>query len=107
MPHNIRVTRNCLDHLDGFLKDNVCNLKLSITAQASLPEAIAYACGFWVEHVCMIKDASSIAEKLETFLFKHLLHWFEAMSILQMSKDTIGLMGRLRDWHMVRGRAFK
>jgi hypothetical protein len=85
------------------LKENVCNLTLSRRAQASLPEHIAYACGFWVEHICMIKDASSIADRLNTFLFDHLLHWFEAMSILKRSKDTKKMMRLLRDWHAVCG----
>ena len=98
--HNIRVTRNCLDRLD-FLKENVCNLTLSRRAQASLPEHIAYACIFWVEHVCLIEDTSFIADMLSAFLFKHLLHWFEAMSILKRSKDTKEMMRRLRDWHAV------
>ncbi|KIM82264.1 hypothetical protein PILCRDRAFT_474447 [Piloderma croceum F 1598] len=97
--HNIRVTRDCLDRLDDFLEENVCNLTLSREAQASLPEHIAYACVFWVEHVCLIEDTSCIADRLSAFLFKHLLHWFEAMSILKRSKDTKEMMRRLRDWH--------
>jgi hypothetical protein len=82
----------------------MCSLKLSQTVHvegASLPEGVSYACIFWVEHVCIIKDATSIAEKLETFLFKHLLHWFEAMAILKRSRDTIGILRHLHDWHMV------
>jgi hypothetical protein len=101
--HNIRVTRNCLEHLGGFLRENVGNLTLSGEAQTSLPEHIAYACVFWVEHVCLIEDTSLIADRLSAFLFKHLLHWFEAMSILKRSKDTKEMMRRLRDWHAVCG----
>jgi hypothetical protein len=106
MLHKIRVAHNCLDRLSGFLGYNVCNLSLSTKAQASLPEDIAYACSFWVEHVCMITDVTSIADKLETFLFDHLLHWFEAMSILKRSKDTTNMIRGLRDWHTVRARVF-
>ncbi|KIM86661.1 hypothetical protein PILCRDRAFT_64660 [Piloderma croceum F 1598] len=101
--HNFCFTVHCLDHLDGFLRYNMCSLKLSQTVHvegASLPEGVSYACIFWVEHVCIIKDATSIAEKLETFLFKHLLHWFEAMAILKRSRDTIGILRHLHDWHM-------
>lgn len=102
--HNFCFTVHCLDHLDGFLKYNMCSLKLSQSVHVesvSLPEGVAYACVFWVEHVCIIKDATSITERLETFLFKHLLHWFEAMAILKRSRDTIGILRHLHDWHMV------
>ena len=101
--HNLRVAIHCLDRMDGYLKHNVCNLKLFISAaDVSLPEEISYACVFWVEHVCLIMDPSPIADRLETFLFKHLLHWFEAMTILLKSRETIRMLRSLRDWHRVR-----
>jgi hypothetical protein len=97
--HNLRIAVQCLDRLDSFLRYNVCNLNLSMTADgAYLPEDIAYACSFWVEHVCMVDEHSSIVSKLEGFLFKHLLHWFEAMSILKKARETTGMMIRLLDW---------
>ncbi|KIM86469.1 hypothetical protein PILCRDRAFT_327664 [Piloderma croceum F 1598] len=100
--HNLRVAFHCLDRLDVFLRFNVCNLRLSlISTDVYLPEDISYACVFWIEHVCLIKDASLVADRLETFLFKHLLHWFEAMSILKRSRDTITMLQRLRDWHAI------
>jgi len=97
--HNFRVAVQCLDHLDASLRHNICDLKLSQTPEGvSLAEGVSYACIFWVEHVCAIKDATSIADRLETFLFKHLLHWFEAMGILKRSRDTIGMLSH---WHTV------
>lgn len=104
--HNLRVARFCLDRMDSYLRYNVCNLELSTTADTTLPEDVAYVCDFWVEHICIIEDAASIADRLETFLFKHLMHWFEAMSILKRSRKTIDLMRRLRGWHAVRQRLF-
>jgi hypothetical protein len=100
--HNMRVAQFCLDRMDGYLRYNVCHLKLSKMADASLPEDVAYACEFWVEHACIIENAASIADRLNMFLFKHLMHWFEAMSILKKSRKIVGLMKRLLDWHTVR-----
>ena len=100
--HHMRIAQLCLDHMDGYLRYNMCHLKLSKMADTSLPDDVAYACEFWVEHVCIIEDAAFIADRLNIFLFKHLMHWFEAMSILKKSTETIGLMKRLCDWHTVR-----
>ena len=104
--HNLRVIIHCMDCLDGFLKYNVGDMDFPAPADVSLPEDVSYACVFWIEHVCIIKDAFAIADRLEAFLFKHLLHWFEAMSILKRSRDSIGLLSRLRDWHNVRQNYF-
>jgi hypothetical protein len=104
---NLRVAAHCLDRLDRFLKYNICNLQPSVTAdRTTLPEDIVYACRYWVEHICLIKDASPIANKLEAYLFKHLVHWLEAMCILTRSGETIEMLRRLRNWHRVRRRCF-
>ncbi|KIM82227.1 hypothetical protein PILCRDRAFT_473452 [Piloderma croceum F 1598] len=99
--HNMRVAQFCLDHMDGYLRYNMCHLNLSKMADASLPEDVAYACEFWVEHVCIIEDTAFIAGRLNMFLVKHLMHWFEAMSILKKSRKIVGLMRRLLDWHTI------
>jgi hypothetical protein len=100
--HNLRVTLHCLDRLDSFLRRNQCDLTLSpVPADIRLPEDISYACTFWIEHVCLVEEAASLLERLECFLFKHLLHWFEAMSILKRTSQTIAMLRRLREWQMV------
>jgi hypothetical protein len=97
--HNVRIAAHCLDHLDSVLKYNLCDLQLSLTpVDATLRDDIAYACVFWVDHVCMIAETSLIIEKLERFLFKHLLHWFEAMSILKKPRDMVGLLSHILNW---------
>jgi hypothetical protein len=102
---NSHVAVCCLDRLDGFLTYNICDLQPTVALnKTTLPEDIVYACCYWVEHICLTKDASSLANKLEAYLFKHLVHWLEAMSILNRSRETFEMLGRLRDWHRVRHR---
>jgi hypothetical protein len=61
-----------------------------------LPEHITYACIFWIDHVCMVsEDMAALAKRIETFLHYHLLHWLEAMSMLQRSKNAAYLLERL------------
>jgi len=93
----------CLNRLDGVLKQNMCQLTLSASFTVEpLPEDIRYACVFWVDHVCaIVQNPTSIAEHLCDFLYLHLMHWFEAMSILGKSRDTISLLDRLFRWTSV------
>ena len=100
---NHALAIRCLCHLNQVLRRNVCNLTLSAKPEdQSLPEVVIYACVFWVDHICFIKgEVVSIIEILEKFLYKHLLHWFEAMSILKRSRATIKLLDRLLTWIMV------
>jgi hypothetical protein len=97
---NYPLATNCLHNLNQVLRQNICNLTLSAdTHNATLPEDVEYACLFWIDHVCNIKDeVTPILESLDAFLDHHLLHWFEAMSILKRSRTTIMLLNNLLGW---------
>jgi hypothetical protein len=91
---------HCWRRLDVVLKRNLCNLTLSKDLESgTLAEDVTYACVFWVDHLCMITgDIPLVIERLDDFINQHLLHWFEAMSILRRSRDTIKLLGKLYSW---------
>ena len=99
LSHNRTLAVHCLHHLDGILRQNICNMTLSVDLEnESLPEDVAYACMFWIEHISFIKDdIPSIKDHLETFLNRHLLHWLEAMSILR-ARDITAQLNHLLDW---------
>jgi hypothetical protein len=70
--------------------------------ECTIPEYISYACIFWVDHVCMIsEELTPIGHRVETFLFNHLLHWLEAMSILKRSWTSAELLARIAEWARV------
>jgi hypothetical protein len=102
--HNRELAIRCLDRLESVLKRNICNLTVSWEDWTVwLAEDISYACVFWIDHVCAITDnVPPIAERLDLFLHRHLLHWLEAMSILKASRETAGLSRRLLQWVHVR-----
>ncbi|KZP27246.1 hypothetical protein FIBSPDRAFT_1040380 [Athelia psychrophila] len=82
------------------LKRNICNMVLSarLTAEV-LPEAPAYACQSWVDHLCAGGIFGSwVMEKLVVFLRTHLLHWFEAMSLLKKSAEIAPMLQRVATW---------
>jgi hypothetical protein len=90
----------CLNRMAQALKWNICNMILSVAlTNETLTEDLSYACTFWVDHICaMEKDAPPVVDQLSAFLYQHLLHWFEAMSVLRKSRDTISLLDRLLAW---------
>lgn len=99
--HHRTLASQCLRHLDMVLRRNMCNMTLSTPrAHQLLSEDVTYACVFLIDHLSILSvgDADPIIEQLHEFLYKHLLHWFEAMSVLKRSRDTIELLDRLAAW---------
>ena len=95
-----KLAFQCLAHMDTVLKRNICNMTLSVNqADEGLSEVVSYSCLFWIDHICVIEDdLVPVVDRLHGFLNRHLLHWFEAMSIMKRSRDTIDLVDRLYDW---------
>ena len=97
--HRILAFR-CLDRMNEVLKRNMCNMTLAVDqTHEMLPEDVAYSCLFWIDHISSIGvDFLPVMVRLCDFLNQHLLHWFEAMSILRKSRYTIPLLDHLIDW---------
>ncbi|KZP27164.1 hypothetical protein FIBSPDRAFT_1001708 [Athelia psychrophila] len=91
-----------LQRMNGGLKRNICNMTLSgrdhSTAEM-LPEELAYACQSWAYHIRPNETLESSAmDMLVAFLHTHLLHWFEAMSILNKSEEVAPMLQRAATW---------
>ena len=95
-----RLAFLCLDRMDAALRQNICAMTLANDIAAeTLPEEISYSCVFWIDHICGIEDDFlPVVNQLRKFLFHHLLHWVEAMSVLRRSRDTISGLDRLLHW---------
>jgi hypothetical protein len=98
--HNRSFAIQCLTYLEATLRRNICDLKLSLTpVNEVLPEATSYACATWIDHIIDIREEEeTVANILEKFLFRHLLHWIEGMSILKKSRTTVASVPLLHDW---------
>jgi hypothetical protein len=98
------IAIRCFERLDAVLTRNVCHLTLSSRSHfnGSLSDDVAYACLFWIEHVCNSWNVIDlIVIYIGPFLRKHLLHWLEALSILRRSRTAVSLLGQLVDWLLV------
>jgi hypothetical protein len=98
--HNKQLALRCIDLLDKELRENICDMTLPyLSRKKTLPEAISYACKFWIEHICLVSDVTDdILERMYDFLDKHLLHWMEAMAILKSHDHTIRLIHDVLNW---------
>lgn len=100
--HNERLAVNCVKLLDSGdgLRENICGLTLPHPVQnETLPEAMSYACKFWVEHLCLISKAeNNIEDLIYKFLNQHILHWMEALAILKRHDITIRSLQNLLKW---------
>ena len=102
-----RVTRRLLHAMANTLRRDMCSLQKpgvriqearSRVPDSCLPQ-IAYACEYWVEHLQAGGHACSDmlvdGGKVHSFFQKHLLHWLEAMSLLQKMPEAILALQKL------------
>ena len=97
---------HCIRLLEsGGLKEDICGViapgtRRSAVARSkvhsSLPEDIAYACCYWVQHVMSSGDQIKDSDTVLRFLQKHVLHWVEALSWLGKTSDVIHNIAALR-----------
>jgi len=89
----------------GGLNKDICGVLRPGTRRADvakslvhtfLPEDVAYACCYWVQHMLMSNSQLGDGDAAHQFLQKHLLHWMEAMSWLGKASDVIHSLETLK-----------
>ncbi|KAF7972844.1 hypothetical protein HWV62_439 [Athelia sp. TMB] len=101
--HNYNLAEYCINCLVRYFATPVQyeSSKALEELRSELPEAVAYAGTFWLNHVCKISNnlqRESIIACLSTFLHRDFLHWLEILSILGKSRDAIKIFGQLHIW---------
>ncbi|KAI4732760.1 hypothetical protein E4T50_16676 [Aureobasidium sp. EXF-12298] len=101
-----QLASHCLRLLsEDTLVEDVCRVKAPGTRRAAisqatiaehLPEEVAYACSYWVQHVMESRECLKDDGDVHRFLKVHLLHWIEALSWLGKTSEVIRLLGSLR-----------
>jgi nucleoside phosphorylase len=104
--HGLFVGRS-LGAMSKTLRRDMCNLRHpgSTVRMATIDtrlKAISYFCSFWVDHLAKYLDDSTDSRRykdylsdrgrVHEFLRKHLLHWFEALSLFgEVDRGITGL----------------
>ncbi|KAK4081539.1 uncharacterized protein Triagg1_2280 [Trichoderma aggressivum f. europaeum] len=100
-----KITDNCLQVMKGFLREDMCSLRLqgleSSTvdrekAATCIPAAIQYACLNWVFHLQGANYGVENHAKVLQFLEEHFLHWVEALSLIQKTPESVKMIASLQ-----------
>jgi hypothetical protein len=97
---------HCIRLLEsGGLKEDVCGVVApgsrrsgvaKLTVHSSLPEDVAYACCYWIQHLVGSEEQIKDDGVVHLFLQKHMLPWIEALSWLGKTSDVIHNIADLR-----------
>ena len=101
-----KLGMHCIRLLEsGCLKKDVCEVvapgirRSAVTksrVRSFLPEHVAYACRYWVQHITSSEEEIKDGDAILYFLQKHMLHWIEALSWLGKMSDVIHNIATLR-----------
>jgi hypothetical protein len=116
LPVAYSLAELCLDEMNHTLTHNICqlddlmvldeeilDLKEDLIRQF-IPGTLRYACCQWISHLELARDigmVSPVIPKIKKFLFAHLLHWFEVMSMLGYFRLILPSLERLAAWFKV------
>ncbi|KAI9771952.1 MAG: hypothetical protein M1839_002585 [Geoglossum umbratile] len=100
------MANNCIDLLSAELRRDICGLHEpgAIARDVSdqkienfLSTALQYACRYWVQH--LKRSDAQLEDNCKTynFLRQHLLHWFEALSLLGKISEAVLAIQVLED----------
>lgn len=62
---------------------------------AQIPKHVQYACRYWVDHLQQGGSIPSDDSPVHAFLKTHLLHWFEALSLMGKTSDAVAIVAKL------------
>jgi hypothetical protein len=80
------------------LRSDICSLKKQDTLGSEvdrslidqcLPSHVQYACRFWVNHLQRSGTLLHDDDKVHQFLRDHLLHWFEALTLMGKTSEGV------------------
>ena len=102
---NKDIAKSCLQTMWSRLQKNICKLASPGTHRADidhqhirqcLPPELRYSCRYWIHHLKKSQPLLSEIEDVRLFLQKHFLHWVEAMSLLGLMSEVVGMLDLLR-----------
>jgi nucleoside phosphorylase len=101
---HLRLAKKCLSVCEG-LRRNICGLPSHGTERAKisrqtidhcLPPELQYACRYWANHLVQCMELNDIVHDALLFLRRHYLHWVEAMSLLGLVSEVVGMLNLVR-----------
>jgi hypothetical protein len=99
----------CLQVMQDSLTYNICEIDpflfnletedLSKRIAQRVPQALQYACRFWVDHLCRPEQSSpAVFTLIRTFYRDHLLGWIEILSLLGVVNSALAMLKSVQTW---------
>ncbi|CRK31492.1 hypothetical protein BN1708_005493 [Verticillium longisporum] len=103
-----RVARDCLRLLSNgqSLRQDICSLSHPGTKRRNVPQTkideclppeVQYACLHWADHFLYGEELINDQDAVYSFLCNHLLHWFEALSLLNRLDNGVSQVLKLQE----------
>jgi hypothetical protein len=98
---HIEIAYCCLKTMQSHLRRDICNLANPGTCRGDiepqhicqyLPPEVQYSCRYWIYHIKQSRASSSEIEDVRLFLQTHFLPWVEAMSLLGLISEVLGML---------------
>ncbi|KAF9235571.1 WD40-repeat-containing domain protein, partial [Melanogaster broomeanus] len=107
--HQLQLASGSLRCMKTALHFNICGLQTSHLFNHEIPDlgsriqqaispSLAYACQFWVQHVCASQSTPGLLHDIHTFLSTYFLYWLETLSLLSKLDGTAVQMQLLSEW---------
>lgn len=111
------IARCCLDRMISLLKRDICDIRnpsklyheiddLEQRKRENLPGDLRYACLHWAGHLKLSPPSESLAELCQTFIFKYLLYWVEALSLMGRLEEVTPIVKSAQNWTKVGQNSF-
>ncbi|KAF8798279.1 WD40 repeat-like protein [Phlegmacium glaucopus] len=103
--HNVRIAARCFAVMATMLTRDICSIRdptkfnwqVLDLVDKHIPAHLRYSCRFWARHLMFDEDAKVFAVAKE-WLFEHLLHWLEVMSLLDELDDAFAMLKMAETW---------
>ncbi|KAH8752748.1 hypothetical protein F5883DRAFT_353793, partial [Diaporthe sp. PMI_573] len=98
------LATKCIQRMQAGLKRDICDLRKPGISRDEIdqqdidkhiPADLKYACLYWVYH--LQRSGRAMHNDVITFLYKHFLHWLEALSLLGRLSDGAIALRTLRE----------
>jgi hypothetical protein len=108
--HHERLAGYCLALMNEALRYNMCDFPepgtpneqlpdLKPELQSAAPAQLRYACVHWAAHLSQARSSDSrLCDELAKFCEKHLLHWFEVMSLISRLSACDEILAATLTW---------
>jgi hypothetical protein len=108
--HHERLASHCLVLMNNALRYDICELSEPGTPNDKLPDLesvlhgaapaeLRYACIYWSAHLSQARSPDSrLCDDLTKFCEKHLLHWFEVISLISRLSTCDEILAASLTW---------